>query len=71
MAEILSKEEKKTCETGKNHGFLTDFLFEFFEFPPVFQLSFHNISAIYLPILMQNSVLETSLVVEYMTEIRM
>jgi hypothetical protein len=61
----------KTCEAWKNHGFLTDFLFEFWEKSSVFQYSFDDISAICWPILMQSSVLETSLAVDYMPEIRM
>jgi hypothetical protein len=44
---------------------------DFFEFSHVFQPSFDDISAICWPILMQNSVLETLLVVNYMTEIWM
>jgi hypothetical protein len=42
---------------------------DFFEFSHVFQPSFDDISAICWPILMQNSVLETLLVVNYMNEI--
>jgi hypothetical protein len=39
--------------------------FDFWENSSVFQYSFGDISAICWPILMQNSVLETSLVVDY------
>ncbi len=53
----------------KNHGFLTDFLFDFYEKYNVFQHSFDDISTICWPILMQNSVLERLLVVDYMAEI--
>jgi hypothetical protein len=60
---------EKRAKLEKNHGFLTDFLFDFWEKSSVFQPSFHDILAICWPILMQNSVLETSLVVNYMTEI--
>jgi hypothetical protein len=43
--------------------------FDFIRFSPVFQPSFGDISAICWSILMQNSVLERLLVVDYMTEI--
>jgi hypothetical protein len=63
--------DEKRAKLEKIHGFLTDFLFDFWEKSSVFQYSFDDISAICRPILMQNSVLETSLVVDYMPEIRM
>jgi hypothetical protein len=63
-----NKDEKR-AKLEKNHGFLTVFLFAFWEKSSVFQYSFDDISAICWPILVQNSVLETSLVVNYMTEI--
>jgi hypothetical protein len=44
---------------------------DFFEFLHVFQSSFDDISAICWPILMQNSVLERPIVVDFMTEIWM
>ncbi len=40
------KKIEKHAKIQKNHGFLTDFLFDFFEFPLVFQPSFDNISTI-------------------------
>jgi hypothetical protein len=51
--------------------FLTTLLYEMFPLWDVFQPSFDDISAVCWPIWMQNSVLETSLVVNYMTEIQM
>jgi hypothetical protein len=71
MAEISFKKRRKTCENSKNHGFLTDFLFDFIELYCVFQYSFDDISAICWRISMQNSILETLLVVDCMTEIWM
>ncbi len=63
------KKVEKHAKLEENHGFLTDFLFEFCEKSNVFQHSSDDISAIFWPILMQNSVLETLLIVDYMTEI--
>jgi hypothetical protein len=63
-----NKNEKR-AKLEKNHGFLTEFLLDFWEKSSVFQYSFDNISSICWPILMQSSALETSLVVDYMTEI--
>jgi hypothetical protein len=63
-----NKDEKR-AKHEKNHGFLTDFLFDFWDKSSVFQYSFGDISAICWSILMKNSVLETSLVVDYMIEI--
>jgi hypothetical protein len=63
-----NKDEKR-AKLEKNHGFLTDFLLDFWEKSNVFQHSFDDISAICWPILMHNCVLKTSLVVEYMIEI--
>ncbi len=65
------KNVEKHANLEKNHGFLTNFLFDFIELYCVFQHSFHDISTICWWISMQNSVLERSLVVEYMTKIRM
>jgi hypothetical protein len=63
-----NKDEKR-AKLEINHGFLTDFLFDFWEKCSVFQYSFGDISAICWSILIKNSVLETSLVGDYMTEI--
>jgi hypothetical protein len=60
---------KNVRNLKKNHGFLTDFLFDFWEKSSVFQYSLDDISAICWPILMQSSVLERLLVADYMTEI--
>jgi hypothetical protein len=40
------KKIEKHAEIQKNHGFLTDFLFDFIELYCVFQPSFDDISAI-------------------------
>jgi hypothetical protein len=71
IAEISSKEDEKRAKFEKSRGFLTDFLLDFWEKSGVFQYFFDDISAICWPIIMQNSVLDTSLVVDYMPEIRM
>jgi hypothetical protein len=63
-----NKDEKR-AKLEKNHGFLTDFLFDFWEKSSVFQYSLDDISAICWPILMQSSVFERLLVADYMTEI--
>jgi hypothetical protein len=46
MAEISSKKIEKHAKIQKNHGFLTDFLFDFIELYCVFQPFFDDISAI-------------------------
>jgi hypothetical protein len=63
------KKDKKRAKLEINHGFLTVFLFDFWEKSSVFQYSFDDISAICWPILTKNIVLERLLVVDYMTEI--
>jgi hypothetical protein len=63
------KKVEKHAEIQKNLGFLTDFLFAFWEKSNVFQPSFKHISAICWPIWMENSVLERLLVVDYMTKV--
>ncbi len=65
------KNVEKRVEIQKSYGFLTDFLFDFWEKTNVFQHSFDDISAICWSILMQNSALERLLVVDYMPGIRM
>jgi hypothetical protein len=63
--------DEKRAKLEKNHGFLTDLLFDFLEKSSVFQYSFDDISAICWPILMQSSVLERLLTADCMPEIRM
>jgi hypothetical protein len=71
MAEISSKECWKTQYNSikSNKKFVRKPWF--FEFSHVFQHSFDDISAIRWPILMQSTVLERLLVVDYMFEIWM
>jgi hypothetical protein len=71
ISEISSKEGWKTCVSRKNRFKKTDRNHDLFEFPHVFQQSFDDISAICWPILMQNTILERLLVVDYMPEIQM
>jgi hypothetical protein len=59
----------KHAKLQTNHVFLTFFLIRFWREIDVFQFSFDEILAICWSILMQDTVLERLLVVDYMTEI--
>jgi hypothetical protein len=69
LLRYYQNKDEKRAKLEKNHDFLTDFLFDFWKESSVFQYSFDDISTICWPISMQNNVLETLLVVDYMTEI--
>jgi hypothetical protein len=69
MAEISSKEGWKTSVSRQNRIKNPLENHDFFQVSHVFQPSFDNISAIWWPILMQNTILERLLVIDYMIEI--